>query len=261
MKEHMKVVSYLRVSTGKQDTEQQKNAISEWLKSNHLRSNRTISDEGVSGGVSYKSRKLGTDVLPQLERGDILIVSELSRLGRSMNDVSRLVNEELKPRGVRLVAPRSNFDLDCTQMNAQTQMLLACLTFAAQMEKEMIQQRTQSAIDVRQQKIKKHGGFTAKRSGRYVTKLGAPAESLPTARLAAVEARREAARNNPTNVALWSILQKVGGGKCPNAEQLRRGVLMCTDMELTTPTGRTINTARLRNSYHTLSKIFNTEAV
>ena len=254
----MKVVSYLRVSTSKQDVEQQQNVCKEWLKSNHMRCQVWIKEEGVSGGVSYKSRRLGTDVLPILQAGDVLLVSEISRLGRSMSDISRLFNEELQPRRVRVVAVRSALDLDCSNMTAQTQMILNSLTFGAQIEKEMIQQRTQSAIDVRQQKIRERGGFTAKRSGRYVTKLGAPSESLPKASAAGVESRRRRAQADPTNIAIWKILKKVNtGGGAPTAEQLRRGVILAAEQDLRTPKGKTINVPRLRNSYYTLSKIFN----
>lgn len=252
----MNVIVYMRVSTDKQDLSQQENTVKEWLKANGLKATKTVTDEGISGGVSYRARRLGTDLLPMMSRGDILLVSELSRLGRSMSDISMFVNNELCPRGVRLVAPKSNYDVDTSAMNAQSQLMLQLLTFAAQMEKELIQSRTQSAMDVRKNAIKEKGGFVAKKSGRYITKLGATADTLQKACKAAAIAKRTRAANSPVNVALWDVLQEVSGGQTPTTEQLKRGVLMCAERELRTPTGKTINVARLRNTYYTLRKVY-----
>ena len=252
----MKVIAYMRVSTDKQDLTQQQNSVNEWLHAHKMKTTAVVSDEGIGGGVTYRRRKLGTEVLPMLSRGDILIVSELSRLGRSMSDISMLVNTELTPRGVRLVAPKSGFDIDTSTMNAQSQLMLQLLTFAAQMEKELIQTRTQSAMTVRKNAIKEQGGFVAKNSGRYVTKLGAPAESLPKAQAAAVAAKRNRAAADPTNKAIWAIIKTVAGDSTPTREQLQRGVLLCAESDLRTQTGKTINVPRLRNCYYYLRKIY-----
>ena len=164
-----KVIVYARVSTNKQTLEQQERTVLEWLKSRNIQHTHIISDEGVSGGVSYKERNLGKQVIPMLERGDMLIVSEVSRLGRSMSDINKLVSDELKPRGIRLVVVQMGIDLDCANIKALDEMLLFAFSFAAQLEKELIQNRTQSAIDVRKQKLKEEGSFVSK-SGRVVTR-------------------------------------------------------------------------------------------
>ena len=71
----MKVIEYGRVSTDKQTLEQQNRTVKEWLSRNGLKTDIVITEEGISGGVTYKKRKLGTDVLPLLEAGDMLIVA------------------------------------------------------------------------------------------------------------------------------------------------------------------------------------------
>lgn len=129
-----------------------------------------VKDEGVSGGVSYRDRNL-YDLVQKLQHGDCLIVSEISRLGRSISDINILVNEELKPRGVRLVCIKTGVDIDCSNINAMGQMLIFAFSFAAQLEKELIVERTQSALDARKELIKKDGGFFSK-SGRWCTKFG-----------------------------------------------------------------------------------------
>lgn len=251
----MKVFVYMRVSTDKQDLVQQRHTISEWLTANSMQAAHETTDEGISGGVSYRRRSLAK-VLPLMSRGDILLCSELSRLGRSMSDISEFVNKELCPKGIRLVAIKSNYDVDTAAMNAQAQLMLNLLVFAAQMEKEMIQTRTQAAIDARQAAIKDNGGFVAKKSGRYVTKLGAPTDALPKARQAAASLKRERAAANPTNQKLWSMLTDTAGSSTPNKAHFEKCVLMCAEQDIKTVTGKTINVTRLRTIYNNLKKIY-----
>lgn len=114
----MKVIIYSRVSTEKQTIEQQERTVNEWLEAHHLAATNEISEEGVSGSVSYKDRNLGKVVLPMLEEGDVLIVAEISRIGRSMSDINKFINDELRPRKVRLVIVQMGIDLNCAKMKA-----------------------------------------------------------------------------------------------------------------------------------------------
>lgn len=70
---------YVRVSTDKQTVENQKLSISNYVKSKNLPEQITWVSETESGTKSYKSRQLGA-LIEQLHKGDILLVSELSRL-------------------------------------------------------------------------------------------------------------------------------------------------------------------------------------
>lgn len=162
--------AYIRYSTDNQEDTQQIQALKEYTDPRGITIDAIVRDEGVSGGVSYKDRNL-YELVQQLQQGDNLIVSEISRLGRSMSDLNLLVNEELKPRGVRLIVVKMGIDLDCANIRAVDEMLLHAFAFAAQLEKELIQQRTQSALDARKGLIAKEGGFFSK-SGRWCTKLG-----------------------------------------------------------------------------------------
>lgn len=162
--------AYIRFSTDKQDETQQVQALTEYAERQGMAIDAVEKDEGVSGGVSYRERNL-YKLVRKLKKGDALIVSEISRLGRSMSDLNILVNEELKPRGVRLIVIKMGIDLDCSNLKAVDQMLLYAFSFAAQVEKEMIQQRTQSALDARKALIEKDGGFISK-SGNFRTRLG-----------------------------------------------------------------------------------------
>jgi len=165
------VYSYIRFSTNKQDDVQQQQAIKTWAEPRGIIVDEFVKDEGISGGVSYRDRNL-YKLVRKLKPGDTLIVSEISRLGRSMSDLNLLINQELKPRKVRLVCIKLNLDLDCSNIKAIDEMLLFAFSFSAQLEKELIQARTQSAIDARKEAIKKDGGFISK-AGNWTKKLGA----------------------------------------------------------------------------------------
>lgn len=161
---------YLRYSTSHQDEIQQKFALDEYAAQHGLTIDELVKDEGISGGVSYRDRNL-YKLVRKMKPGDVLITTEISRLGRAMSDISKLLNDELKPRKVRLVVIKMGIDVDCSALKAQDDFLFSALSFAAQLEKEMIIQRTQSAIDDRKERIRRDGGFVSK-AGNYVRKLG-----------------------------------------------------------------------------------------
>ena len=157
-----KVYLYSRVSTSAQTLAQQERTVYEWLSNHNMTVGEIISDEGVSGGVSYKDRNLGKILLPMLVEGDMLIVSEISRLGRSMFDLSKLIHTELKPRKVRLVVCNMGIDLNCSKMTAIDELILNNFSFAAQLEKQLISERTLSALEVKRKQGVKFGAASEK---------------------------------------------------------------------------------------------------
>jgi len=162
-----KVYLYSRVSTSAQTLAQQERTVYEWLNNHNMTVGEIISDEGVSGGVSYKDRNLGKILLPKLVEGDMLIVSEISRLGRSMFDLSKLIHTELKPRKVRLVVCNMGIDLNCAKMTAIDELILNNFSFAAQLEKQLISERTRSALEVKRKQGVKLGAASEKYRQNY----------------------------------------------------------------------------------------------
>lgn len=167
----MKIYLYSRVSTDQQTLDQQERTAVEWLTAHSMQVDEIISDEGVSGKISYKERSLGRTLIPRLQPGDLLIVSEISRLGRSMADLSLLINTDLKERRVRLVIVSMGIDLDCNNLTAMDQLILSNFAFAGQLERELISSRTQSALDVRRGLLEKNGGWVSKK-GNWTTGFG-----------------------------------------------------------------------------------------
>ena len=85
-----KCVGYLRVSTADQDLEKNKSAIL-WLAHEKELGRVEFVEERISGKVSWRKRKIA-DVLDALGTGDSIIVSELSRLGRSMLECMEILS-------------------------------------------------------------------------------------------------------------------------------------------------------------------------
>lgn len=235
----MKVIEYGRVSTDKQTLEQQNRTVKEWLTRNDLKADIVVTEEGISGGVTYKKRKLGTEVLPLLEAGDMLIVAEISRLGRSMSDLNKLINDELKPRKIRLVIVQMGIDLDCGNIKAMDEMILFAFSFAAQLEKELIQERTKSALDVRKKKIKEEGGFYSK-SGNWCTSLGGTTTGQAKGGHANGEKRRKEAAENSTNRIVGELLKD-----CVTPQDVDRVAEKLNAMGLKTASGLSFTRNRL----------------
>ena len=87
----MSVLSYIRVSTNTQDVKNQRYEILEYARTHDLQIDRFIEIE-ISSRKDRKQRRI-EEILQELFPGDTLIVSELSRLGRSTGEVIELVNE------------------------------------------------------------------------------------------------------------------------------------------------------------------------
>lgn len=77
------IYGYLRVSSDDQDVNSQKQGVEQFAKDKCWTIDEYITDEGVSGGKDPDKRNLGP-LLKKLQKGDIVIASEISRLGRDL---------------------------------------------------------------------------------------------------------------------------------------------------------------------------------
>src|SRR5215470_11840958 len=116
-----KTIAYLRVSTGGQDLEHQKLAILEYARRHRTPVADFVAVHGVAGSRAQREQLLG--LIDTLQPGDRLIVSELSRLGRSLPQILQIV-ERLIRQEVRLVAIKESLRLEGNH-NLQTKAMLA----------------------------------------------------------------------------------------------------------------------------------------
>ena len=138
-----KVVAYLRTSTDKQDLNNQKLEVLEYArrKKIHIDDFLAIS---ISSRKSPRDRRL-EELVAQLHAGDTLIVTELSRLGRSTGEVITLI-DTLLAAGIGVVVIRQNLGLDHTRDDLQSITMITMLSLFAQLERLMISQRTKEAL-------------------------------------------------------------------------------------------------------------------
>ncbi len=156
-----KTYAYIRISTDKQDLENQRYSILEYANKKKLGSVEFI-EETVSGKVSWKNRKL-KDLIKQLQEGDNLIVAELSRLGRSMLEIMELLNILLS-KGINIYVVKGNYEL---KDDIQSKVLAFAFGLASEIERELISQRTKEALA----RVKSEGKKIGRPKGSYSSKL------------------------------------------------------------------------------------------
>jgi DNA invertase Pin-like site-specific DNA recombinase len=138
----MKTVAYLRVSTGSQDLANQKMAVLDYAKPQRFTVDRFVEAQ-VSSRKTPAERGID-DLLGTLDAGDRLIVSELSRLGRSLGQVIRIVDELVK-RKVRFVAIKEGIRFEGKQ-DMPTKVMITLFGLFAEVERDLISQRTKEGL-------------------------------------------------------------------------------------------------------------------
>jgi DNA invertase Pin-like site-specific DNA recombinase len=133
-------IAYLRVSTAMQDALNQKTGIVDFVKKEGLQPVEFI-EETTSGKTPIKDRQL-QQVIESMVKGDNLIVSELSRLGRNMVEVMTVL-DLLMNKECRVYAVKGGYRLDQTM---PSKILSMVLCMAAEIERDLISQRTKEAL-------------------------------------------------------------------------------------------------------------------
>jgi DNA invertase Pin-like site-specific DNA recombinase len=98
-------------------------------------------EEKVSGKVPWRKRKMG-DVLESLQARDTIIVNELPRLGRSMLECMEILAIATQ-KGINIYAVKGNWRLD---PSIQSKIIAMAFSMAAEIERDLISQRTKEAL-------------------------------------------------------------------------------------------------------------------
>lgn len=157
-------VAYLRVSTTDQDLEKNKFDILKLANEKSLGRVQWV-EETVSGRVSWRKRQIAQILEDQLQSGDNLIVSELSRLGRSMLECMEILSIASQ-KGIKVYAVKGNWRLD---NSIQSKIIAMAFSMAAEIERDLISQRTKEALAAR----KKAGIILGRPRGVGKSKLDA----------------------------------------------------------------------------------------
>ena len=151
------VIGYLRVSTGKQHPANQQDEIKRFASSQNWTIDAWVT-EIVSGKKSERDRKLGA-LLRRMKRGDTLVVTEISRLSRTLTDVMAIMGKCLK-KGINLYTTKEGYTFD-NSINSK----VLCFAFGlvAEIERNLISMRTKEALALR----KAEGMVLGRRKGSY----------------------------------------------------------------------------------------------
>src|SRR5688572_24189914 len=139
-----KMVAYLRASTDKQDLSHQKLEILEFSRKKKLNISDFI-EITISSRKTSKQRRID-ELLEMLGKADTLIVTELSRLGRSTAEVIALING-LVSRDIRVIIIKQNLDIHQQDMNSK--IIITLFSLFAELERDLISLRTKEALQAK----------------------------------------------------------------------------------------------------------------
>lgn len=134
------IYGYIRVSTDKQTVENQRYELNQFCEKNVWVVNKWI-EETISGSKNLHDRKLGK-LLKKMKKGDILICSELSRLGRNLLMIMGILNECMN-RDIQVWTIKDNYRLGS---DINSKVLAFAFGLSAEIERNLISQRTKEAL-------------------------------------------------------------------------------------------------------------------
>ena len=132
--------AYLRISTDQQDLKNQKFGILDYCNRNHINDVKFMEDK-TSGKVSWKKRTIGK-IIESANAGDIILASEVSRLGRSTLQVLEILALAAE-KGIDVHITKNSMIMDGSM---QSTINATVLGLAAQIEREFISARTKEAL-------------------------------------------------------------------------------------------------------------------
>ncbi len=145
------VYGYVRVSSIHQSKDSQMNLISRYCVDHKLGIDEWIALE-VSTRKSVRERKI-TELLDRLRPGDVVIVSELSRLGRSIKEVLSTVETLVEVKKSRLILVKQGLDVDPNnQKDLTNKILITIFSMMAELERDFISERTKEGLQARKAK-------------------------------------------------------------------------------------------------------------
>lgn len=139
----MSVIAYVRKSTDKQSFEHQEYEIEQYAEKHNLKIDRWV-EESISSRKELKKRQLGK-LLEDLQDGDILIATEISRLGRSLLEVMGILQTCLE-KNCQVWTIKESYNL---KNDLQSQLLAVVFSIGVSIERSLLSQRTKTALDAK----------------------------------------------------------------------------------------------------------------
>ena len=136
-----KTLAYLRASTDKQETNNQKLEVLEFARKKDLKIDDFI-ELTMSSQKPSKQRRID-ELINRLNPSDTLIVTELSRLGRSTAEVISLINT-LVENNVRVIILKQQLDIQQHDMNSK--IIITMFSLFGELERDLVSLRTKEAL-------------------------------------------------------------------------------------------------------------------
>lgn len=200
-----KTIGYLRVSTAGQELEKNKADILTLVNNKDL-GKVTFVEEIISGKVSWRDRKLAA-VLNDLKAGDSIIVSELSRLGRSMLECMEILSIATSKQ-IKIFSVKGNWNLD---NSLQSKILAMAFSMAAEIERDLISSRTTEALRHRKASglpLGRPVGSGSSKLDKFRPEIEALMNNGSTQRFIAVRYD-----TTPENLSIWLRKHKISRNK------------------------------------------------
>jgi len=158
------IYAYVRVSTEKQSLEVQHYEITKYCESRGMEINMYV-EEKVSGTVDFKLRGLNK-IMKRCKPGDVVVITEISRIGRSMIGIFEAVEYFIKKK-VTLISLKEGFVLDNDK--PVSKLIVSVFAFLAESERTMICERTREGLEKRKRDGIKLGRPVGAKSSHYKT--------------------------------------------------------------------------------------------
>ena len=188
------IYAYIRVSTDKQTVENQRFEINKFAVEKGLEIEKWVS-ETVSGTKAAKDRKLGP-LLKKMKKGDTLIISEISRLGRNLMQIMSILNLCMT-KDTAVLTVKERYELG---NNINSQILAFAFGLSAQIERDLISQRTKEGLARRVAEGQKLGRAVGGKNSHY--KLTGKESTITQMQL---EGKSKAAICRKLRCNLWTL--------------------------------------------------------
>lgn len=135
------IYAYLRVSTEDQDENSQRRGVDEFAAKNGMKIDSYVVDHGQSGAKEFKDRNIGK-LIKKLQKGDTVIASEISRIGRRLVlvlDFIKICTE----KSVNFFTVKDRYSIADT---LQSKVILTVMGLCAEIERDLIRQRTKEGL-------------------------------------------------------------------------------------------------------------------
>lgn len=196
------IYGYIRVSTDKQTVENQRFEIMNFANGTNIKIDKWI-EETISGNMAVEKRKLGA-LLKKLNKGDILISSEISRLGRNLMMIMSILNICMQ-KGIHVWTIKDNYRLG---NDINSKVLAFAFGLSAEIERNLISQRTKEALARKKNEGAVLGRPKGSKSTR--TKLSGKEERIKEMLQEGISKSAIARRMKVSRITLLTFIKKNG---------------------------------------------------